>query len=153
MHCLRREARCKKQEIAIYSFAQTFYFCIICAYAHPAELCNDPQHAQLLSLVKKGKVFGQAFFKRLAGRGAEPHKHSVRSARGELENSSVNCFLRGEALQERASPLKRPYLFFLRALACAIAICIFATFAAPCGAHTLTACEQSVKCRKNPSPP
>ncbi len=39
--------------------------------------------------------------------GAEPPKHNVRSARGELENSPVDCFLRGEALQERASPLRR----------------------------------------------
>ena len=28
-----------------------------------------------------------------------------RSARGELKNSPVDCFLRGDALQERASPL------------------------------------------------
>ena len=35
----------------------------------------------------------------------------VRSARGELENSPVDCFLRGEALQERAS-LSCSHIFF-----------------------------------------
>ena len=35
--------------------------------------------------VKKGKVFGQAFFKRLAGRGAEPHKNTTCAPK------KVNC--------------------------------------------------------------
>ena len=48
---------------------------------------------------------------RVVGCGATPHKHNVQSERGELENSSVNCFLKRAAfptgtllLQERASP-------------------------------------------------
>ena len=32
---------------------------------HPAELFNAPQYAKVLDPVKKEKVFGQAFFKRL----------------------------------------------------------------------------------------
>ena len=73
------------------------------------------QRAKLSSLVKKGKVFGQAFFKRLAGvRGQSPRKHIVRSEKGELKNSPVDCFLRGKSLQERDFPL-RSYRF----LACA----------------------------------
>ncbi len=50
-------------------------------------------YAKVSVLVKKSKVFGQAFFKRLAGCGAEPHKkHDRRSAKGELKNNPVDCF-------------------------------------------------------------
>ena len=34
-----------------------------------------------------------------------------------------------------------------------IIIFVFFALTRGAGAHTLTACEQSVKCRKNPSPP
>ena len=36
--------------------------------------------------------------------------YSVRSARGELKNNPVDCFLRGDALQERASPKHSEFL-------------------------------------------
>jgi len=37
-------------------------------------------------------------------RGKALHKAAGRSAKGELKNSPVDCFLRGNALQERAFP-------------------------------------------------
>ena len=36
--------------------------------------------------------------------GNAPHTAFRRSAKGELKNSPVDCFLRGNALQERALP-------------------------------------------------
>ncbi len=40
------------------------------------------------------------------GCGATPHKAFKRSAKGEFQNSSSDCFERGNALQERAFPTK-----------------------------------------------
>ena len=54
----------------------------------------------------------------LAGFGAAPQGRPEvdvyfrRHARGESENSPVDCFWRGDALQERASPYKFPAYFF-----------------------------------------
>ena len=42
--------------------------------------------------------------KALAGVGQRPTRAAGRSAKGELKNSPVDCFLRGNALQERAFP-------------------------------------------------
>ena len=76
--------------------------------------------AFLIILVKKMKVFDRPFFKRGVGsRGNALRRrpqtakslYGRRSERGELKNSPVDCFLRGEALQERASPLIRPSFF------------------------------------------
>ena len=56
-------------------------------------------YAKVLVPVKILKVFGQAFFKRLAGvRGQRPRKRVRRSARGELKNSPVDCFLKRTAV-------------------------------------------------------
>ncbi len=82
-------------------------FCLflIALTRKPAEPFNATQRAKLLSLVKKGKVFDRPFFKRVAGvRGQSPRKHVRRSAKSELKNNPVDCFSRGNALQERAFP-------------------------------------------------
>ena len=47
----------------------------------------------------KGRAFGGVW-------GNAPQTASKRSAKGELKNSPVDCFLRGNALQERAFPYK-----------------------------------------------
>ena len=47
----------------------------------------------------KGRAFGGVW-------GKAPHITSKRSAKGELKNSPVDCFLRGNALQVRAFPYK-----------------------------------------------
>ncbi len=54
----------------------------------PAELCNAIQYAKVLSLVKKGKVFGQAFFKRLVRSRVKP---SSPSADGEIPIRQALC--------------------------------------------------------------
>ena len=41
-----------------------------------------------------------------------PQTAAGRSAKGELKNSPVDCFLRGNALQERAFPYFFPYPFY-----------------------------------------
>ncbi|MBE6845203.1 MAG: hypothetical protein E7508_05740 [Ruminococcus sp.] len=68
----------------------------------------------------KFESFGQAFSKAC---GVEGQRHSSPSAdgeipclsgaftRGELKNSPVGCFLRGDALQEKASPYYLSSLF------------------------------------------
>ena len=54
----------------------------------------------------------------LAGFGAAPQgrpqvdDYFRRTARGESENSPVDCFWRGDALQERASPLNSRFISF-----------------------------------------
>ena len=49
--------------------------------------------------VSKGRAFGGVW-------GNAPQTAFKRSAKGELKNSPVDCFLRGNALQVRASPYK-----------------------------------------------
>ena len=77
-------------------------------------LLHSTQRFQVLS--RKEKFSIDPFSKGSSGRGWNPRRrpqtakslYGRRPARGELKNSPVDCFLRGEAMQERASPLRRP---------------------------------------------
>ncbi len=61
--------------------------------------------AKVSSLVKNIKVFGQAFFKRLAGRGAAPHKDTACALQG-VNSETVLWTVSGEGrLCKREPPL------------------------------------------------
>ena len=67
---------------------------------------------RILNSCQENESFRSSLFQKACRAwGSAPQRHSVRSARGEFLNSPVDCLERGEALQERASPMIRPYLF------------------------------------------
>ena len=82
----------------------------------PAELCNAIQYAKVLSLVKKLKVFGQAFFKRVVGVWGQSHRDTtcapllevrgemleVRNSYATFEQSHFPCGLDRGKKQENA---------------------------------------------------
>ena len=77
----------------------------ICAYAQACGAVQRPKRAKVLCLVNKLKVFGQAFFKRLAGCGAAPHKGTACALQG-VNSETVLWTVSGEGrLCKREPPL------------------------------------------------
>ncbi len=145
---LRFRVRSKRQEVVISTFACYFSFAYYLRLRAPCgahtltatsvgQVQKNPLRGFFhVSTVRKSykscqerESFRSTLFQKgRRGTGTESPKHSVRSARGELKNSPVDCFLRGEALQERASPLRRSSNFFLRTQACAKSLLKICTF-------------------------